>query len=87
LSLVEGSTENTTLVTELLVGLRERGLDVTRPILTVLDGSTVLRRAVLDVFESPRDRQMPTALCRHPDYADVESECAVVAVPAVTKSA
>jgi hypothetical protein len=27
LALVEGSTENTTTVTELLVGLRERGLD------------------------------------------------------------
>ncbi len=35
LSLVEGSTENATLVTELLVGLRERGLNVTRPILAV----------------------------------------------------
>jgi hypothetical protein len=29
LALVEGSTENTSLVTELIVGLRERGLDVT----------------------------------------------------------
>ncbi len=29
LALVEGSTENTTLVRELLVGLRERGLDTT----------------------------------------------------------
>ena len=38
LALVEGSTENATLVTELIVGLRERGLDVTRPILAVLDG-------------------------------------------------
>jgi hypothetical protein len=37
LSLVEGSTENATLVTELIVGLRERGLDVTRPVLVVLD--------------------------------------------------
>jgi hypothetical protein len=27
LALVEGSTENVTLVTELIVGLRERGLD------------------------------------------------------------
>jgi putative transposase len=53
LSLVEGSTENTTLVTELIVGLRERGLDVTRPILVVLDGSKALRRAVLDVFDRP----------------------------------
>jgi transposase-like protein len=51
LSLVEGSTENTTLVTELIVGLRERGLDVTQPVLVVLDGSTALRRAVLDVFD------------------------------------
>jgi putative transposase len=53
LSLVEGSTENTTLVTDLIVGLRERGLDVTRPILAVLDGSKALRRAVLNVFDRP----------------------------------
>ncbi|MDT7565549.1 MAG: putative transposase [Pseudonocardiales bacterium] len=53
LALVEGSTENATLVTELLVGLRERGLDVTHPILTVLDGSKALRRAILDVFDQP----------------------------------
>src|SRR5829696_1039964 len=53
LALVEGSTENATLVTDLLVGLRERGLDVTRPILAVIDGSKALRRAVLDVFDRP----------------------------------
>lgn len=53
LSLVEGSTENATLVRELIVGLRERGLDVTRPILVVIDGSKALRRAVLDVFDRP----------------------------------
>jgi len=53
LALVEGSTENATLVTELIVGLRERGLDVTRPVLAVLDGSKALRRAVLDVFDHP----------------------------------
>jgi putative transposase len=53
LSLVEGSTENATLVTDLIVGLRERGLDVTQPILVVLDGSKALRRAVLDVFDRP----------------------------------
>jgi putative transposase len=46
LSLVEGSTENATLVRELLVGLRERGLNVTRPILVVIDGAKALRRAV-----------------------------------------
>ena len=53
LALVEGSTENATLVTELIVGLRERGLDVTRPILAVLDGSKALARAVRDVFDHP----------------------------------
>jgi putative transposase len=53
LALVEGSTENATLVTDLLVGLRERGLDVTRPILAVLDGSKALSRAVRDVFDKP----------------------------------
>ena len=53
LSLVQGSTENATLVTELIVDLRERGLDVTRPVLAVLDGSKALRRAVLDVFDAP----------------------------------
>jgi putative transposase len=53
LSLIAGSTENATLVTELLVGLRERGLDVTRPVLVVLDGSKALRRGVLDVFDHP----------------------------------
>ena len=53
LALVEGSTENATLARELLVGLRERGLDTTRPILVVLDGAKALRRAVLDVFDHP----------------------------------
>ena len=43
LALVEGSTENATLVTDLIVGLRERGLDVTRPVLVVIDGSKALR--------------------------------------------
>jgi hypothetical protein len=53
LSLVEGSTENATLVTDLIVGLRERGLDVTRPILVVLDASKALRRAVLELNLPP----------------------------------
>ena len=39
LAVVEGSTENTTPVRSLLVGLRERGLDVTKPVLAVLDGA------------------------------------------------
>ena len=53
LALVEGSTENATLVTDLLVGLRERGLDVSRPMLVGIDGSKALRRAVLNVLERP----------------------------------
>jgi len=53
LALVEGSTENATLVCGLLVGLRERGLDVTRPMLVGIDGSKALRKAVLDVLDRP----------------------------------
>ena len=53
LALVEGSTENATLTTDLLVGLRDRGLDVTKAILVVLDGSSALRKAVVDVFDHP----------------------------------
>jgi putative transposase len=53
LAVEEGSTENATLVTGLITGLRERGLDVTRPILAVLDGARALSRAVKDVFDQP----------------------------------
>jgi putative transposase len=53
LALVEGSTENATLVTDLLVDLRERGLDVTRPMLVGLDGSKALRKAVIEVLDHP----------------------------------
>src|SRR4051794_20474854 len=53
LALAEGSTENATVVTDLLGGLRERGLDVTRPVLVGIDGAKALRRAVVDVFDSP----------------------------------
>ena len=53
LAVEEGSTENATLVTGLITGLRDRGLDVTRPILAVLDGAKALSRAVKDVFDKP----------------------------------
>ena len=46
LAIEEGSTENATLVTDLITGLRDRGLDVTKPILAVLDGAKTLSRAV-----------------------------------------
>jgi transposase-like protein len=38
LGLVEGSTEYTSVVTDLLTGLRDRGLDTTRPIFVGIDG-------------------------------------------------
>jgi putative transposase len=53
LGVVEGDTENSTLVTGLLVGLRDRGLDVGRPILCVLDGAKALAAAVKAVFDHP----------------------------------
>jgi putative transposase len=36
---------------DLLVGLRERGLEVSRPILVVIDGAKALRRAVTEVLD------------------------------------
>jgi putative transposase len=53
LALAEGATENATVVRDLLTGLRDRGLDTTRPLLVVLDGAKALRRAVTDVFDHP----------------------------------
>ncbi len=53
LGVVEGDTENTTVVKDLLVGLRDRGLDTTRPILCVLDGAKALVAAVKAVFDHP----------------------------------
>jgi len=49
----EGSPENATLATGLVTGLRDRGLDVTRPVLAVMDGAKALTRAVKDVFDKP----------------------------------
>jgi putative transposase len=53
LALAEGATENATVVRDLLTGLRDRGLDTTRPLLVVIDGAKALRRAVTDVFDHP----------------------------------
>jgi transposase-like protein len=53
LGLVEGSTENSTVVKTLLVGLRDRGLDTTRPILAVLDGAKALSAGIREVFDKP----------------------------------
>jgi transposase-like protein len=53
LAVVEGDTENTTVVTDLLVGLRERGLDTAKPILVVIDGAKALKAAVTRVLDHP----------------------------------
>ena len=53
LALVQGDTENATVVKRLLVDLRERGLDVTKPTLFVLDGAKALTSAVNAVFDHP----------------------------------
>lgn len=46
----EGATENSTACKALLAELRERKLDLERPLLVVIDGSKALRKAVKDVF-------------------------------------
>ena len=53
LGLAEGSTENTAVVTDLLTGLRDHGLDTTRPMFVGIDGGKVLRAAVTRVFTHP----------------------------------
>jgi transposase-like protein len=53
LAVVEGDTENTTVVKDLLVGLRDRGLDTTRPTLVVIDGAKALAAGVAAVFDHP----------------------------------
>jgi putative transposase len=39
LGVEEGSTENAAVVTDLITGLRDRGLDKSKPVLAVLDGA------------------------------------------------
>ncbi len=53
LALEEGDTENTTVVKDLLAGMRDRGLDTTRPTLFVLDGAKALHAGVKAVFDQP----------------------------------
>lgn len=50
LGVVEGSTENASVVRHLITNLRDRGLDASDGVLFVLDGGKALRRAVTDVF-------------------------------------
>jgi hypothetical protein len=62
LAVVEGSSENTTVVTTLLTGLRERGLDTTRPILVVIDGAKALAAGVKAVFDRSVIQRVPDTL-------------------------
>jgi putative transposase len=50
LGVVEGSTENASVVRHLITGLRDRGLDASEGVLFVLDGGKALTKAVHDVF-------------------------------------
>jgi hypothetical protein len=65
LGLVEGSTENTTVVTDLLTDLRGRGLDTTRPILVGIDGGKALHAAVTAVFDHPVIQRCQAHKCRN----------------------
>jgi transposase-like protein len=50
LAVMEGTTENKTLVTRLLADLQDRGLDVTAGVLFVVDGSKALTKGIPAVF-------------------------------------
>jgi putative transposase len=50
LGVVEGSTENATVVRGLIASLRDRGFDASEGVLFVLDGAKALTKAVGDVF-------------------------------------
>jgi len=47
---VQTDTENSRVLTAFLQGLLSRGLDISRGVLTVIDGGKGLRRAVTDAF-------------------------------------
>ena len=65
LGLVEGSTENTTVVTDLLTDLRGRGLDTTRPILVGIDGGKALHAGIVKVFDHPVIQRCQAHKCRN----------------------
>jgi transposase-like protein len=50
LGLWDGSTENAVVAKELLVNLRERGLDLSQRMLCVIDGAKALRKAINEVL-------------------------------------
>jgi len=80
LSITEGDTENATVVKDLLVGLRDRGLEVTRPILVVIDGAKALPSAVKAVFDHPVIHR-----CQLHKIRNVESKLPKALAKTVTK--
>jgi len=54
LGVVEGSTENASVIRGLIAGLRDRGLDASEGILFVLDGAKALAKPVRGVFPTRR---------------------------------
>jgi len=60
LGVVEGSTENASVVRGLITNLRDRGLDASQGVLFVLDGGKALAKATREVFGS----QAVIARCR-----------------------
>ena len=50
LGFLDGETENSAVCIRLLENLRDRSLELNRPLLAVLDGSTALSKAVRDTF-------------------------------------
>jgi len=65
LGLVEDSTENTNVVTDLLTDLRERGLDTTRPILVGIDVGKALHAGVVKVFDHAVIQRCQAHKCRN----------------------
>lgn len=80
LGLVEGDTENATVVKDLLADLRDRGLDVTRPTLVVIDGAKALASAVNAVFDHPVIQR-----CQLHKIRNVESKLPKALAATVTK--
>ena len=98
LSLVEGSTENTTLVIDSIVGLRERGLDVTpadpggarrlegaAPCRAGRVRPAVIARCQLLGFDSPRRPHSSPADSRTSPRMGFSREAVRVAVPQLTR--
>ena len=80
LAVVEGDTENTTVVKDLLAGLRDRGLDTTRPVLVVIDGAKALAAGVNAVFDHPVIQR-----CQLHKIRNVEAKLPKTVAPTVAK--